>query len=426
MKGFKMNKTSEYDRFLDLRPLNVTRALPGSRCALVSMRDIAAVGIDENAIVMAANIRNPLSAFGILKAAHQVDSFVVFELAKSEATYTGVNFKNLPWFAMQYSSLLGDRVVYALHMDHYAIKSTADRDESIVTVPDAIFRGWTSVAVDASHNHDYDNLMFTRDLAMHIPPYIGLEAEVGEIKGAGVLTTVEEAEYFVGGLNSWGIFPDFLAISNGSKHGTYDSSKGEGEGIDLARTGEIANAISKYGCVIAQHGISGTPLDKVGHFKEYGINKGNVGTLWQNIVFGLEMDIVSGNAVIENGSYVKRPDKGIPMELWKEMVAWADAQGYPRNSGDYKKANLPFHHLIMGLPEEYRKRIIDETEAWALRFFEAFNSNGTGSKVIDRILQRDDWNATPKRKITAVRSEYTAASAPDRGEVISSGEDYSD
>ena len=426
MKGFRMEENSKYDRFLELRPLNVRRALPGSRCALVSMKDIAAVGIEENAIVMAANIRNPLSALGIFKAAREVDSFVVLELAKTEATYTGVNFRNLPWFAMQYSSLLSDNVVYALHMDHYAIKSAADRDESIVTVPDALSRGWTSVAVDASHNHDYENLIYTRDLAMHIPAYIGLEAEVGEIKGPGVLTTVEEAEYFVGGLNSWGIFPDFLAISNGSKHGTYDSSKGEGEGIDLAGTGRISNSISKYGCRIAQHGISGTPLDKVGHFKEYGINKGNVGTLWQNIVFGLEMDISSGNAVIENGSYVKRPDKGIPVELWEQIVSWADAHDYPRNSGNYKKANLPFHHRIMGLQDEYRERIIDETEAWALRFFEAFNSHGTGSKVIDRILQRDDWNAAPERKIIAVRAEYSAASAPDRAELSSDGEDYSD
>lgn len=421
-----MGNTQDYNRFLDLRPLNVRRALPGSRCALVSMRDIAAVAVRDNAIVMAANIRNPLSALGIMRAAREMDSFVVLELAKSESGYTGVNFRNLPWFAMQYSSQLEDGVVYALHMDHFAIKSSADRDQSIVTVPDAISRGWTSVAIDASHNHDYDNLTFTRDLAMHIPSYIGLEAEVGEIKGAGVLTTVEEAEYFVGGLNSWGVFPDFLAISNGSKHGTYDSSKGEGEGIDLARTREIADAISGYGCVIAQHGISGTPLDKVGHFREYGINKGNVGTLWQNIIFGLEMDPVSGNAVIRGGSYVKDPDRGIPEELWSEIVAWADAHDYSRSSGDYKKANLPFHHRIMGLPAVYRDRIVEETEEWALRFFEAFNSAGTGSRVVQRILERDDWNSTPERRITADRRNYSAADAPDRGEAAADGIDYSD
>jgi len=418
-----MSNINEYDRFLELRPLNVRRALPGSRCALVSMRDIAAVAVEERAIVMAANIRNPLSALGIIRAAREADSFVVLELAKSEAGYTGVTFENLPWFAMQYSSMVGDGVVYALHMDHYAIKSGADRDESIVKVPDAISRGWTSVAVDASHNHDWENLIYTRDLAMHVPSYIGLEAEVGEIKGAGVITTVEEAEYFVGGLNSWGIFPDFLAISNGSKHGTYDSSKGEGEGIDLDRTREIADAISRYGCVIAQHGISGTPLDKVGHFREYGINKGNVGTLWQNIVLGLEMDPVSGNAVIENGTYVKDPDRGIPAELWEEMLAWADSQEYSRCSGNYKKANLPFHHRIMGLPGMYRDRIVSETEEWASRFFDAFHSAGTGTRVMERILERDDWNSSPERRITAVRGDYTENTAPDRDEAVSDGRD---
>ena len=395
-----MNK-NKYNEFLRYRPLNVRNAFPNSRCALVSGKDITAVARERKSIVMACNIRSPLSAFGILRAAKKADSFVLLELAKSEATYTGVTFQNLPFLAEAYSSMLGDEVVYCLHMDHYAIKSPEDRDEAVDKVQKAISGGWTSVAVDASHNHDYDNLMFTRDLASHIPSYIGLEAEVGEIKGAGVLTTVEEAEYFIGGLNSWGIFPDYLAISNGSKHGTYDASEGEKEGIDLDRTKEIADAISQYGTVIAQHGISGTPLDKVGHFREYGICKGNVGTLWQNIVFGLEIDSSSGNAVIENGSYVKRDDSGIPVALWEQIVAWADDKGFPRDSGNYKWANLPFNSLIMALPDEYRNRILDETEKWALRFFEAFNSIGTGSTVIERIADRKDWNIPQEARVIA-------------------------
>ncbi len=418
--------TSLYNKFLKLRPLNVLSALPGSRCALVSGRDIAKVAEDNKAIVMACNIRNPLSAQGILTAAKKADSFVLLELAKSEAGYTGVNFKNLPHLAMHYSSLLGDSVVFSLHMDHFAVKSDSDLMEAIQIVPDAISRGWTSVAIDASHNHDWENLVYTRDLAMHIPSYIGLETEVGEIKGAGVLTTVEESEYYIGGLNSWGIFPDFLAISNGSKHGTYDTASGEDEGIDLNRTKNIADAISKYGVTIAQHGISGTPLDKVGHFREYGINKGNVGTLWQNILFGLEMDPESGNAVTDNGSFVKRPDKGIPMELWQRMVAAADAKGWARNSGNYKKLNLPFHSEIMALSGEYRQRILDATEEWAFRFFEAFGSVGLGSKVIKSIVERDDWNSTPVRKIIAERNDSTAANAPDGGSVVYDGKDYSD
>jgi len=149
-------------------------------------------------------------------------------------------------------------------------------------------------------------------VAQHIPAYLGLEVEVGEIKGPGQLTTVEEALFFVGGLNSWCIFPDLLAISNGSMHGTYDKTVGQIEGIDLNRTKEIADAVSRYGVSIAQHGISGTPLDKVAMFARYGINKGNVATLWQNIIFGLEMEPDTGNAVIKDGSYVKDPGRGIP------------------------------------------------------------------------------------------------------------------
>lgn len=418
--------TSLYDRFLELRPLNVQRALPGSRCALVSGRDIALVAEENKAIVMACNIRNPLSALGLLRAAKKADSFVLLELAKSEAGYTGVNYGNLPGIAMHYSSLQGDGVVYCLHMDHFAIKSPDDLTDALKTVPEAIAGGWTSVAIDASHNHDWENLMYTRDLAMHIPPYIGLETEVGEIKGAGVLTTVKEAQYYIGGLNSWGIFPDYLAISNGSKHGTYDTSSGEDEGIDLERTGQIAGAIEKYGVTIAQHGISGTPLGKVGTFREYGINKGNVGTLWQNIVFGLEMDQESGNALTDGGSYVKLPDKGIPMELWKRMVKAADKRGWARNSGDYKKLNLPFHGEIMALPAEYRNRIVAETERWALRFFDAFGSVGLGTKVIQSIVSRGDWNSSPERRIIEARGVSTAENAPDGGDANHDGEDYSD
>ena len=417
---------SVYSKFLKLRPLNVQKALPGSRCALVSGRDIALTAEEHKAIVMACNIRNPLSALGILKAAKKVDSFVLLELAKSEAGYTGVNYGNLPELAMHYSSILGDSVVYSLHMDHFAIKSPEDLTGALETVPFAISKGWTSVAIDASHNHDWENLIYTRDLAMHIPPYIGLETEVGEIKGAGVLTTVEESEYYIGGLNSWGIFPDYLAISNGSKHGTYDKSSGEDEGIDLKRTKDIADAVSRYRVTIAQHGISGTPLDKVGKFREYGINKGNVGTLWQNIVFGLEMEENSGNAVMDGGSYVKRPDRGIPSGLWNRMVKEADSRGWARNSGDYKKLNLPFHSEIMALPAEYRNRIVDETEKWALRFFEAFGSIGLGSRVIERIVHRNDWNSAPERRIVAERGDFTAMNAPDEGEAGNDGKDYSD
>jgi len=420
-------KSKDYEKFLELRPLNVKKIFSGSKIGLVSGRDIHNVMKKRHAIAMAANIRNFLSALGILKAAKKMDAVCYLELAKSENTYCGVHYDNLPDMVNRYSDIVGHGVIFALHMDHYAIKSAEDRDEALSSVIDAVNRGWTSVAVDASHNHDYENLIYTRDVALSIPSYIGLEAEVGEIKGAGVLTTVEEALYFIGGLNSWGIFPDYLAISNGSKHGTYDKSSGEEEGIDLNRTKEIAEAIEKYGVSIAQHGISGTPLEKVARFKDYGIHKGNVGTLWQNIVFGLKMDPISGNAIIENDSYVKDPDRGIPMELWEEMVKEADKRGYSRKSGDYKKLNVVFHDKIMNLEKKYIDRIVDETEEWATKFFKAFNCEGTGSMLIEEVLKRGDSVYVPDVKIIEERKNFTREKAPDFDkEKIKGGKDYSD
>lgn len=422
-----MNQDSKsFRELLDKRPLNVQSAFGGESVALVSGRDIAAAAKKANAIVLAGNVRNPLTIKGILKAAKDLDAVVMLELAKSESTYCGCTFENVPGLAAGFSSEIGGGVIFGLHVDHYGIKSPRDLLGSIPHLRSLVELGWTSVAVDASHNPDWENLCFTRDVAMHIPAYLGLEVEVGEIKGPGEVTTVEEALFFVGGLNSWNIFPDFLAISNGSKHGTYDSSAGEEEGIDLERTGDIARAIFPFGVSIAQHGISGTPLDKVSRFSGFGINKGNVGTLWQNIVFGLEMDQSTGNAVVKGGAYVKEPDRGITTDLWNEVVAWADAQGFSRKSGDYKKANRPFHEAVMALPADVKERIVDETADWARRFIKAFKAEGTAELLVETVSGRTDHNAAPEQAVLVPRGDFTLDKAPVHRAGMEQGRDYSD
>lgn len=420
-----MNSRS-YRELLEKRPLNVQSAFGSEPVALVSGRDLASAARESGFIVLAANVRNPLTIKGVLKAAREMNAVVMLELAKSEATYCGCTFDNVPSFAARYSSELGGGVAFGLHVDHYAIKSKDDLLGSIPHLRHLVENGWTSVAIDASHNPDWENLCFTRDVAMHIPAYLGLEAEVGEIKGAGEITTLEEAMFFVGGLNSWGIFPDFLAISNGSKHGTYDSTLGEAEGIDLDRTREIAEAIAPFGTVIAQHGISGTPLDKVSSFVKYGINKGNVGTLWQNVLFGLEMDPLTGNAVVKDGAYVKDRSRGIPADLWDQITAWGDGQGFSRKSGDYKKANKPFHDAIMALPGSVRERIVDETAEWARRFIKAFHAEDSAETLLDVVSRRFDHNASPEQAVLASRSDFTRERAPGSGKMKDQGKDFSD
>lgn len=416
-----------YQEMLRKRPLNVQAAYGGEPVGLVSGRDVFGAAKKAGAIMLAANARNPLTIKGVLRAAKKLDAAVVLELAKSESTYCASTYDNMVGYAVRYSAELGHGVVFALHMDHYAVKSHDDLLKAIAQIRMAMEKGWTSVAIDASHSPDWENLCFTRDVAMHIPPYIGLEVEVGEIKGAGEVSTPEEALFFVGGLNAWGVFPDLLAISNGSLHGTYDPTMGQVEGIDLEATKAIADAIAPYGVSIAQHGISGTPLGKCSLFTRYGINKGNVATLFQNVLFGLKMDPETGNAVTEEGSYVKEADRGIPVELWERIVAWADEKGYSRKSGDYKKANKPFGDEILALPQPVQDRIVDETEAWAEKFIKAFKAEGTAEAVLDLMAARADHNCAPERKILHDRSEFTPEKAPDHHTGPSAdGKDYSD
>lgn len=415
----------QYRKALAHRPINVRVRWNDEDVGLFSGRDVFTAMKEEGKVVLAANARHPLTAKGVLRAAMKHKAAVLIEIAKSEAGYCGSNFTNLPEYCVKYSAELGHGAVFAVHVDHYAIKGDADVNKAVYQMGDIIRAGFTSLAIDASHLDDWNNLCATRDVAMHLPPYFGLEAEVGEIKGPGEFTTVEEAKYFIGGLNSWGIFPDLIAISNGSKHGTYDKTAGQDEGINLERTKEIADVLAPYGVSIAQHGISGTDIDdKCAQFRHFGIVKGNVATLFQNIVYGIKMEPATGNAVIENGTYVKEHDRGVSDALWDEMVAWADGKGYSRKSGDYKKANLPFAERILNEDKKYIDRIVDETEWWAERFIKAFGSEGSEEKVIEVANRRPTWNSAPDRKVTEKRSDYRPDNAPNKGG--SDGGDYSD
>jgi len=196
-------ESGAYKALLAKRPLNVQAVYETEPVAITSGRDIAEAARNTRSIVLAANVRNPLTVKGVLKAAKKLNAAVLLELAKSESTYCGCTFDNVPDYAVKYSAELGHGVVFGLHVDHYAIKSQEDLLKSIAHLRGIIERGWTSVAVDASHNPDWENLCYTRDVAMNIPAYLGLEVEVGEIKGPGELTTVEEALFFIGGLNAW-------------------------------------------------------------------------------------------------------------------------------------------------------------------------------------------------------------------------------
>jgi len=242
--------------------------------------------------------------------------------------------------------------------------------------------GFTSFAIDASHMENEKNLEATSQLAKPIVEAgLNLEVELGEIGAksgsAEGFTQPDEAKWFIGELDKRGIRPNLLSINNGSIHGTYFGTSHEGIQLDLTRA--IWEAIQPWSVDIAQHGITGTSLDKISSFIQYGIRKGNVGALWQNISFGLAMNQDGNCITTEKKDYVKRPYRGIPDDLWQEMVGWA--QQTNNSGGDIKKANAPFAPMFNALPLTYKKRITEHAYEEAVRLFEATHSIGIADSV---------------------------------------------
>jgi fructose-bisphosphate aldolase class II len=186
--------------------------------------------------------------------------------------------------------------------------------------------------------------------------------EVGEIKSVGTeahLSTVEEAVDLMTLLSDEGVHPDLLAINNGSKHGNY--LEGEKISIDLDRTREIYDLIhAVFQVSIAQHGITGTPLHLVGKFAEYGIRKGNVGTLWQNVAHA-----------------------GLPPELMGRMRDWAKGAGK-----DIKFATKQFKAEIDAVPAPFAEKIEKAAYDEAVQLFQAFRATGTAKIVAEALLAR--------------------------------------
>jgi len=329
---------------------------------------------DKPSIVMACNTRNPLPIPGIMEAAVELDAVVAFELSKREVYLTnieglypesdhslsGMDAASYAQFVHEYAKDYPD-LVYFLHGDHIQIKNISTQQiwEAQDLIRLEIEAGFTSFGIDPSFVHIPENVAVMMALARPvIENGFGLEAELGEITTAKGYTTVEEAVDYISRLNDGGINPDLLVINNGSKHGNYEP--GEEVRIATDRTKEVYDAT---GIRIAQHGITGTPLDQIAKFADAGVLKGNVGTLWQNVL----LDNVEG--------------------LEGKYKAWAEerkvALGLEKLGFEY--ANAVFLEETLNLDETRMKKVVDAAYEKAKELLIAFGSQGTATIVNEYI-----------------------------------------
>lgn len=421
MTNSMSHHSPEYEKVLEIgRPPNIAKLFPHSRALIVSGKVIdRALAAKGQAMTIAANGRNHLVIRGALRAAQKANSAIIIEIAKSEggaSAYCAVNYWNMARQVDAVANELGLTVPVAVHADHYGIKGEKDLEKAKVEVPTMFDAGITSIAIDASHLPDDQNLLASIALSPYIPKWAGLETEVGEIKGSEGLSTVEEALFLIKGLNAHDIFPDWIALNNGTSHGIQASAAG----IQVDLTAQIHEALKPYGVNGAQHGTSGNSSDRLRQIAgETRTTKANVATALQMITWGVRVNDY-GNAELDDaGEFVKVEGAGINENLWAEMVAYANDNGW--KGGNYKKLNLPFESKILSQPAEIRERSIQAIEDFIYGLLvDVFNAQDTAALGIEAIMKAGSYDMGSSASRIEDPAEWTEEKIKEKASLIES------
>jgi len=412
--------STDFEKALEIgRPPNIAKLFPNSKALIISGKFIDAAMLEKGkAISMAANGRNSFVIRGALQAAQRANSVIIIEIAKSEGggnAYCAVNYWNIARLVDDFCNELNITIPVAIHADHYGIKKQEDIDEAKIEIPTLFEAGITSIAIDASHMPDDKNLLANIELYPFVPKWAGLETEIGEIKGKLGLSTVDEALFLIQGLNAHSIFPDWIALNNGTTHGIEASD----QGIQIGLTTDVHEALEKYKISGAQHGTSGNNSDRLREIAaKTRTTKANVATALQMISWGLEVNDY-GNAILdENGSFIKIKDEGVTEELWAEMVAHAESAGL--KGGNYKNLNLPFENKLLGQPEEIRERMAKRVEEFIYNMLvDVFNAKDTAPFAIEAILKAGSSDLGSKGDRIEDPEDWTPEKIAERAALLS-------
>ncbi|MCP4023527.1 MAG: class II fructose-bisphosphate aldolase [Desulfobacteraceae bacterium] len=389
------------------RPPNVKALFPNSKALLVSGKYVdQAMRKKGQCMTIAANGRSAFVIKGALLAAQRANAAIMIEIARSEGgtnAYCGVNLWNIARQTDAFMNEMNITVPVAIHADHFGIKKPEDIEPAKPEIQSLFDAGITSIAIDASHMPDDQNLLANIALNPFVPNWAGLETEVGEIKGKLGLSTDEEALFLIQGLNAHGIFPDWIALNNGTTHGIEVS----GSGIDVGLTAQIHNALSKYKISGAQHGTSGNNSDRLRQIAaKTNTTKANVATALQMISWGLEVNDF-GNAILDNDdNFIKNNDQGVSGPVWEEMIEFA--KGNELKGGNFKKLNLPFECKLLAQPKKIRDRMAQKVENFVYKLLvDVFNAKDTASIVIDEIIQKNSYDPGVKAKTIEDKNNWT-------------------
>jgi fructose-bisphosphate aldolase, class II len=386
------------------RPPNIAKLFPNSKALIVSGKVIdRAMILKGRAMTIAANGRSSTVIRGTLKAAQRANAAVIIEIAKSESNYCHIGLWNIARYVDSFCNELGITVPVAVHADHFGITSSSELEKAKTDIPSIFEEGITSIAIDASHMPEDENLLANIEISKYIPSWAGYETEVGEIKGAAGLSTPDEALFLIQGLNAHKIFPDWIALNNGTTHGIEESDAG----IQVELTGKIHNSLEKYGVSGAQHGTSGNSnvrLKKIA--ADTHTTKANVATALQMLSWGVKVNEF-GNAILDaDKNLLKVECTGMDDRLWSEMVSYAKDKGL--KAGDFKKLNLPFENKILAQTASVRERMEKAVEDFVYDLLiNVFNAKDTAPMAVEAILKAGSYDLGPKGTPIENASDWT-------------------
>ncbi|MBT3356428.1 ketose-bisphosphate aldolase [bacterium] len=408
-------KRGAFEAALEIgRPPNIKSLFPNSKALIVSGKYIdRAMRTKSGSMAVAVNGRSYFIIRGALLAANATDSALIIEIARSEGgadAYCAVNFWNIARIVDALCNQFNIRIPVAIHADHYGIKHMNQFQAASIEIPTLFDAGISSIAIDASHMPDDENLLMNILLHPFIPDWAGFETEIGEIKGKTGLSTVQEAKFLICGLNAHDIFPDWIALNNGTTHGIEKGS----EGIQVDLTAKIHSALAPFKVSGAQHGTSGNSSERL---RKIAMNtsttKANLATALQYISWGSKVDDYGNCVMGSDGEFVKLPGCGMTDKLWKEMFDYAWEHKF--KIGDMKKLCRPFENKLLGQSEEIQKRMTTGITDFLSPFMkDVCNSSGTGSLVIERILETGSYDLGPKIGRTEDPAEWTEEKIAER------------
>lgn len=398
----------EFNAALDFgRPPNVKKCFPNSKALIVSGKYIDQAMLTKGGcMTIAANGRSSFVIRGVLAAAQRANAAIIIEIARSEggtAAYCPTSLWNIARQTDAYMNEMGITVPVAIHADHFVIKKPEDVEPAKTEIQSLFDAGITSIAIDASHMPDDQNLLANVELYPHVPEWAGLETEVGEIKGKFGLSTDEEALFLIQGLNAHGIFPDWIALNNGTTHGIETNDAG----INVDLTAQIHETLKPYGISGAQHGTSGNNSDRLRRIARHTrTTKANVATALQMVSWGVKVNDF-GNAIMDpHGEFIKEEGKGVTGENWEKMRAYANAHGW--KGGDYKKLNLPFESHLSAQPADVRQRMAKAVADFTHTLLtDVFNARDTADVVIKNILETKSHFPGFKADVIEEKNEWT-------------------